>query len=67
MHQIGKAAGARPREVAIHMVAELPVAYRMSFNPLVVRKWLQKGKIDPQTSQMRRAFSRLDIFDSEAA
>jgi hypothetical protein len=58
----GFATGYSPQEVALVMVAQLPIAHRAAMPPAVVDAYIRKGKVDPTKPHVQEALGRLAIF-----
>jgi len=56
---VGKLSGSSPQEVALFIVSQLPIAYRLDLNPLPVKTWIRKKKLNPKDPEMVEALYRL--------
>src|SRR4051812_18349293 len=59
--QVGKRSGNSPQEVAVVMIAQLPVVDRVSLDVELIRKWAAQGKINTEREEVREALSEFDL------
>ena len=62
MLQFGRSCGKSPEEVALHMVAQLPMSYRADLQAAVVKIWIEERKLDVASSEMQAAFQDLGLW-----
>ena len=63
MQKVGEAAGNSPQEVALCMVAELPIIHRINIQPAVIKGWVRERKIDPRAPEVSDALGKLALWD----
>ena len=63
MREAGRANGRSPQEVALCMVAGLPIVHRAEANSAVVESWIRNGKIDPAKVKVGTALMALGLFE----
>lgn len=63
MHSAGKASGNSAEEVALFMVAQLPVIHRTEIDTDLIRQWSETGKIDAKRDEVRSALAMLSLWD----
>ena len=63
LQQVGEASGNTPQEVAVFIAAELPMIHRVNLPAAVVRKWIEDGKVNHKSDEMRSALGTLCLWD----
>ena len=63
MQKAGIASRRSPQEVALCMVAELPIVHRAEANSAVVESWIRNGKIDPAKDEVGAALIAVGLFE----
>ena len=63
MQDAGKAAGNSPKEVAIHIAAQVPLIYRVDLWRDLIVSWIKSGKVNHKKAEMRDAFGTLALWD----
>lgn len=63
LQQVGEASGNTPQEVAVFIAAELPLIQRVNLPPSVVQKWIEAGKVNHKSDEMRGALGTLCLWD----
>ena len=63
MLRAGKQSGKSPQEVALRMVAQLPLMFRTNLNVGSIREWLRTRKINPDAPEVRDALGQLSVSD----
>jgi len=63
MQKAGIASRRSPQEVALCMVAELPIVHRAETNSAVVESWIRNRKIDPAKDEVGAALIAVGLFE----
>lgn len=61
--QLGKAAGCNPKEAALLVLGEMPLAVQATANPAIAKLWASQGKIDISNPALKAAFINLGWAD----
>ena len=59
---MGWLAGAKPEEVAVSIVSQLPLAHQTNISYEVIRLWIEDGKIDVTKPDVRVPLDNLGIY-----
>ncbi len=62
VQEAGRANGRSPQEVALCMVAELPIVHR-AVDLAVVESWIRNGKIEPAKDEVGAALIAFGLFE----
>jgi hypothetical protein len=63
MQSVGKVRGNSPQEVALLMVAQLPLMHRGELPLAIIKTWIRKRKIDQFKRETRYALEELGLFE----
>ncbi|MGY4333303.1 hypothetical protein ACVWWG_007720 [Bradyrhizobium sp. LB7.2] len=63
LQQVGEASGNTPQEVAVSIAAELPMIHRINLPRSVIQKWIEDGKVNHKSNEMRSALGTLCLWD----
>jgi hypothetical protein len=63
MQNLGKSKGYTPQEVALHMVAQLPIVQRTNLDHAMIHDWVRSKKVNVERPEIRDALSTFALFD----
>jgi hypothetical protein len=63
MKRTAKIAGNSPQEVAVFIVAQLPLMQRPALQSAPIKAWIRERKINPESEEMRDALGTLALWD----